>query len=290
MTFRTKNVTFNYVFIFLAIAMAIAVLPASATPSALSISLASIHFGAIDPESYYGKPYLTWQGDPSTTITVNYHTADKPAFVVVQYDTASKPAEYASSVVGKSWQIPNLEDGRYINSVEITGLEAGKEYFFRIGDYTDFSDEYKFRTIPNDNTPIRFAIGGDALATPAFGNLIKFASAEDPDFLVIGGDLAYANGDVKQVDQWNNWLGRWHYNCATTTGRLVPLVMALGNHETNKLETEILEERAPFSMVSSRKAARHSGLISLAQTWDFSFWIQDIWYRGKIRFHGWKNR
>ena len=222
------------------------VLSVYAAPPAISASVLDACYGAINPDDYYGKPYLTWQGDPCTTITINYHTASKPAFVVVQYDAVSKPPEYSFSSVGKSWQIPNLADGRYVNSVEITGLEAGKEYFFRIGDYTDFSDEYKFRTIPNDNTPIRFAIGGDSLATPAFGNLVEFSSALDPDFLVIGGDLAYANGDVEQVDQWNNWLGRWHYNAKTTTGRLIPLVMALGNHETNKLENVTFEERAPF--------------------------------------------
>lgn len=223
--------------------------PVNAGSSCASISylpqLLNASCCAIKPEAYYGQPYLTWQGDPSTTMTINYHTAERPAMVVVQYDTASAPSEYAFSATGESWQIPELEDGRFINSVEITGLTPGATYYFRLGDYTEFSEEYKFRTISDGNEPLCFAIGGDALATPAFGELISSVAAQDPQFVVIGGDLAYANGDIEQVDQWNNWLGRWHKNARTPDGCLIPMVMALGNHETNKLEGTF-EERAPF--------------------------------------------
>jgi len=207
--------------------------------------LSNSSYCAIQPETYYGKPYLTWQGNPSTTMTINSHTAERPAVVVVQYDTASAQKEYGFSATGESWQIPGLKDGRFINSVEITGLTPGQTYYFRLGDNTEFSEEYKFRTIPDGNESIRFAIGGDSLATPAFGELISNVAAQSPNFLVIGGDLAYANGDVEQIDQWNNWLGRWHKNALTPEGYLIPMVMALGNHETNDSEGSF-EERAPF--------------------------------------------
>lgn len=224
--------------------------PVSATSSMCGMSafklLQQMSCCAAKPETYYGKPYLTWQGNPSTTITINYHTAAKPATVTAQYGTESKPSVYAASASGESWQIPGLEDGRYVNSIQLTGLTPGTMYYFRIGDGTEFSDEYKFRTIPDNDETIRYAIGGDTLATPAFGELVAGAAAENVMFFVVGGDLAYDNGDVKQIDQWNNWFGRWFKNGTTADGRLMPMIMGIGNHEVNKDKPDgPFEERAP---------------------------------------------
>ena len=196
-------------------------------------------------EYYFGKPYLTWQGNPSTTMTITCHTAEKPDEIAVVYNKQSEPEDYHYCTDGKTWQIPGLQDGRYINSVELTGLTPGENYIFRIRDGSQWSGEYKFRTMPDDDTPLRFAIGGDTLATNIFKELVIQAAAEDPHFLVVGGDLAYANGDFDQIDQWNKWLLRWHENAITSDGRLIPLVMAIGNHETNKLDGDH-RTRAPF--------------------------------------------
>ncbi len=196
--------------------------------------------------AYYNKPYLTWQGDTSTTMTIVYHSEAAPASVEAVYDTTSKPESYAASAQGASWQIPNLEDGRYINAVELTGLTPGKDYYFRLKLADGLSDEYTFRTIPEGQDTLRFVVCGDTLASPIFRDLVEKAATWNPQFFVVGGDLAYANGDVKQIQAWNNWLSVWARCGVTAEGRLIPLVMAIGNHETNKLEGVSREERAPF--------------------------------------------
>ncbi len=198
-----------------------------------------------DAPPSYGKPYLTWQGDPSTTMTITYHSEAEPASVVAVYDTEEAPEAYRYRAVGKSWQIPGLPDGRYINSVELTGLTPGQDYYFRVGDDETFSEQYKFRSIPDGDAPIRFAIGGDTLPTRLFRDLTRETAAQDPLFLVIGGDLCYADGRFERINRWNAWFDHWHDQGVTTDGRLIPLVMAIGNHEINRREGNH-EERAPF--------------------------------------------
>ncbi len=195
--------------------------------------------------SYDGKPYLTWQGDPSTTMTITYHTMEEPAAVLAVYDKVGTSEAFRYREVGESWQIYGLEDGRFINSVELTNLEPGQDYYFRIGDGDTFSDAYMFRTIPDGDEPIRFVTGGDTLAGFIFEALVQEVAAEDPLFLSIGGDLAYADGDFAKIGRWDNWFENWHDNAVTRDGRLIPLVLAIGNHETNDLEGGF-ETRAPF--------------------------------------------
>ncbi|HBO42807.1 MAG TPA: hypothetical protein DD670_02485 [Planctomycetaceae bacterium] len=194
---------------------------------------------------YYGKPYLTWQGSPSTTMTINFHTQQSLESVAVVYGLKSDGDSLDHRAEGASRQIPGLADGRHVHSVELTGLKAGEVYCFRIELPEGLSPVYTFKTIPEGCEPIRFAVGGDALATPIFNGLVKNVAKQEPLFLVIGGDLAYANGDVKQIGRWDLWFKSWHEHGTTPEGRLIPLVMAIGNHETNGLDAAN-EVRAPF--------------------------------------------
>lgn len=205
--------------------------------------------GSRTAEWVYNRPYLTWQGDPCTTMTINWHSEEAPKKVEVRYDTEKrdgKEKQYAGKAEGKSWQIPGLPDGRFINSVELTGLAPGTvHYFVLTGPKGKFSEEFAFRTIPNDGSPIRFVTGGDQSPSPAARKLCALSGKEAPMFTLIGGDLAYANGDLKNARIWDGWLKNWMDGMVTPDGLLVPMVLAIGNHETNKLPGTP-EERAPF--------------------------------------------
>src|SRR5438552_11372257 len=81
--------------------------------------------------------YLTWQGDTSTTITVNYQTMEAADKSVVYYDTKSREgriSEYKSSASGTRHKVDGLEDGRTIHWVELKALEPGRTYYFVAGD------------------------------------------------------------------------------------------------------------------------------------------------------------
>lgn len=196
-------------------------------------------------QPYYDLPYLTWQGDPSTSVTVNYHTAEKPEEIAVLYYEQGAEQSEALRAEGQGVQIPDLADQRFINSVQLTDLKPGQAYSFTLASVGDGTAVYHFQTLSDGDEPLRFAITGDTLASGIFERLLKHVSAQSPRFIVVGGDLAYANGDVNQVGRWNRWLKLWHQYGTTPDGMLIPLVLAIGNHEYSK-STGTLEERAPF--------------------------------------------
>ena len=197
----------------------------------------------------FERPYLTWQGDPCTTMTVNYQTVTAPKAVELRFDTVSRagrPDDYSNRAIGASHQIEGLADKRSINSAELAGLKPGTRYFFvfQKGDGT-FSKEYQSETIANDGRMVRFVDGGDMGEDPPAVALGRLAAAQNPAFVEIGGDIAYENGELKNYETVDEWLCIWTDTMVAPDGRLIPLVAVIGNHEVNH-ESGARERRAPF--------------------------------------------
>ena len=73
--------------------------------------------------------YLTWQGDTSRTITVNYQTFESGGASTVHFDTKPRNGrvdDYRVMVVCRSHQIAGLEDGREIHWFELENLKPGQ--------------------------------------------------------------------------------------------------------------------------------------------------------------------
>lgn len=193
--------------------------------------------------------YLTWQGDPSTTMTVNFHSAEAASDLTLHYDTESRggePGAYRYAASGASRQIPGLKDGRHIHHVEATELEPGATYHFVLADGSNvLTEELRFRPLPGGNAPLRFISGGDMAILPRSYQIARLAGGYDPMFALIGGDMAYADGKLKNAWMWDRWLGMWEEHMVTADGVMIPMVLAIGNHEVNKLEGPP-EVRAPF--------------------------------------------
>jgi hypothetical protein len=179
--------------------------------------------------------YLTWQGDTSTTMTVNFQTRVGGAIPIVYYDDVPRDGQlerYADATQGTSHQIDGLQDGRYIHSVQLTGLEPGTTYYFAaVLDGAASAEERTFRTIPSGDDPIRFITGGDMNIRAAEKALLRHASKADPMFGLIGGDIAYANGNLDDYRRWDAWLRHWESIMVTSDGHMIPMVLAVGNHE-----------------------------------------------------------
>ncbi len=183
---------------------------------------------------------LTWQRDPLTTMTIDWHTVaesggDKAA------DTATAPSvvHYREAgtqewqrVEGSRFPFPHVE-GRTIHRVELTDLKPDTSYEFRVG---DFERKYSFRTMPTDLTrPLVFATGGDTRHNKE--NLVRtnrVAMKYNPAFILWGGDLAYADGNPKNVDRWIEWFDGVTETLVAEDGRVVPVVVGIGNHEVQK--------------------------------------------------------
>jgi len=179
--------------------------------------------------------YLTWQGDTSTTITVNYQTLEEATTSDVYYDTRPRKGNiprYRFHATGTRHKIESLADGRTIHWVELTRLKPGETYYFVAGDpQNGFTAERKLRTIPSGNQNLRFAIGGDMGTGPAMRLLVEQAGNQEPNFAVVGGDIAYANDLPSSYKLWDAWLDAWEQFMVTPKGVTIPMVLAIGNHE-----------------------------------------------------------
>lgn len=173
--------------------------------------------------------YLTWQRDPTTSMTIQWHS-EAGRSDAVQYQRLDEMVWHTA--VGSHHSMPHTD--RIVHVAELTGLEPGADYRFRFG---EDSVTFAFRTMPRDaSKPIRFVVGGDTMepldmVDEWFEATARQAAKQDPMFAVIGGDIAYANGDPKLAKRWYRWLAGWKRHMVTSDGRLIPLLVTIGNHE-----------------------------------------------------------
>jgi len=170
--------------------------------------------------------FLTWQRDPTTTMTVHW--------IGSAGDGEQRPIYYSKHGSLEWHHLPATQrpfpmtDHRLYRT-ELTGLEPGAEYRFRIG--LD-SAEHRFRTMPSKATnTIEFVSGGDAGIGEAAQHTNQVAAAQAPMFVLLGGDLAYENGrDPKTFLQF---LKHYSQQMIDPQGRLIPMVACIGNHEVD---------------------------------------------------------
>jgi hypothetical protein len=169
--------------------------------------------------------FLTWQRDPTTTMTVQW--------VGSEADGVQRPVMFAEKG-GLAWQTQTYSTRQFpmtdhwIFRAELTGLKPDTNYVFRIG--TD-SAEQSFRTMPvKDTNAIQFVSGGDSGVGDAPRHSNRLAAAQDPGFVILGGDIAYENG--RDPAQFLEFLQNYSEDLRCGD-RLVPLIGCLGNHEVD---------------------------------------------------------
>jgi len=209
--------------------------------------------------------HLTWQGDTSTTMTVNLVVEAEgsgqrlPRSASVEWRPAGEDGR-ASSVAGDAAEIAGVPGVRVFR-VELRGLEPGGSYHFdTLFDGRSVGETRSFRTVPRDG-PVRLAAGGDVGTEPLSLALLAQAARRSPHMLVIGGDLAYANGLVSRWPRWRTWLEHVTKALVTPEGHTVPMVLAIGNHEVNVGR----DGGVPVSAPAERKAPFYFGLFGQNQ-------------------------
>jgi hypothetical protein len=192
--------------------------------------LAAADTGESVPKSTDDAPFrpdtlfLTWQRDPTTTMTVQW--------VAAAGETTDTTVSYAP-LAGKEWQAqatvarPYPRTDLKVFRAELTGLNPGSTYRFRIGKQ---SPVYRFRTMPAKATDtISFVSGGDCGVNPhAVANNIQ-AARQDPMFALLGGDLAYENGVSAATHL--AFLRNYSRHMVGRDGQLIPMIACIGNHD-----------------------------------------------------------
>jgi hypothetical protein len=191
-----------------------------------------------DPAFQPSTLFLTWQRDPTTTMTVQW--------VGVRGETSDSTIYYSSDRDDR-WHIqvttprPYPETDFKVFRAELIGLFPGTEYQFRIGRHSPL---YRFRTMPARATDtIHFVSGGDCgVNKHTVANNIQ-AARQDPMFALIGGDLGYDNG--RSVEVSLAFLRNYTKHMVSREGHLIPMVACIGNHEVNGGYDQT-RDKAPF--------------------------------------------
>lgn len=119
-----------------------------------------------------------------------------------------------------------------MHRVDLTELEEGQEYSFRIGVNSPDSLIFYFLTMPgNVDRAINFAAGGDTNAGDEFRKTNIQAMRHNIDFVMFGGDLEYANGRPDKVGKVYDWLRIAKETFIAPDNRLVPIIAVIGDHE-----------------------------------------------------------
>ena len=201
--------------------------------------------------------FLTWRHDPTTSMTIDWHTlpVDRDVKSSVDYRIEGSD-DWTTIGGGTKHDFPFSE--RTIHRIDLRGLEPGTTYEFRFG---EDSKVYRFRTMPSDisQSPLRFAVGGDTGAGEIFRKMNRKVMEYDPDFIVWGGDLAYADGDPDRLNRWHAWFDGIKETLIDSDGRIVPVVVALGNHE-------IFNERRLLRRLEEAEAQK---FLNRHNLWDF---------------------
>ncbi len=208
------------------------------------------------PSFYPTALFLTWQHDPTTTMTVQWIGDNEKDGLTRPIWYAKDRSEEWRSRPSATKKFP-LTD-RWIFRAELTGLEPDTDYRFRVG--LD-SAEQRFRTMPAKATnTIHFVSGGDSGIGRHAMNNNRVAAAQAPQFVVIGGDLAYENGSSPAT--FLQFIKNYAHDLKDDQGRLIPMLACIGNHEVVGGYGKTRKE-APFFYAMFDGLFDHSGYAKL---------------------------
>jgi hypothetical protein len=175
-------------------------------------------------------------------------------------DSAAGPDQMSWRAQGaKQWQdaaaarepLPHTD--RIVCQVELTGLTPGTDYEFRVGAEESIR---RFRTLPARlDRPLTFVEGGDPQDGPAMEQMMRLASSRDPAFAVIGGDLTFDDGLPEHAGRVERFFRAAGRDLITADGRHIPLIVCVGNHDVNRQEQWIRNDKTLPRDEAARRAA-----------------------------------
>lgn len=186
---------------------------------------------AQDPEILY----LTWKGDPATTMTVMWQTENENNPDLVYFRRSNE--ENWKNQKGSSYRLKN--SNVTIHQVELTNLVPDANYVFHI----ESGEIHKFRTMPSElSRPIHAVVAGDAyFSKELYQKMNREIASRDPDFVIMGGDIAYTEGLRRalrtrtwKIKRWQEFFRVWFQDMVTSDGRLIPILPVLGNHDVKE--------------------------------------------------------
>ena len=167
----------------------------------------------------------TWWSNPSKTIVIAWYQSEKgPATLVYGLRSVSEPQTYTHQIT-----VNTPEKGKTYFA-QLSGLLPDTDYSFKVRTNAFESRSLWFRTMPDSPKKLRIVAGGDSRNHRKVRRAANRTVAElQPDFVLFGGDFTASDSSK----QWKKWFDDWQLSIASH-GRLIPLIPARGNHDSEK--------------------------------------------------------
>lgn len=193
--------------------------------------------------------YLTWENDPHNSVTINVHNLSSDPNLYIFYDLKSqggKVWKYRHRVLSKGKKSLPLPDGRFLHHVELKNLAPNTTYYFVVGNKKGgYSEEKIFTSLPVDSDYFHFVQGGDWELTPLSCDIAKRAAAQNPMAVLLGGDYPSWAHHLSDYKKWDEWLDQYSRIMVRKDQSMIPMVLAIGNHEVEGGFSQD-PEKAPF--------------------------------------------
>jgi len=193
--------------------------------------------------------YLTWQRDPTTTMTVSW-LGESESSQTLQW----RKIEAGNWHTSEGTSAPFPHTAKTLTQAELAGLESDRVYEFRLG---QGGAVRRFRTLPEKLTrPLTFIEGGDTQNGPVLESMMRMAASRDPAFVVIGGDLTNDDGKPESAPWVKRFFRSIHENLVTPDGRMIPVVVCIGNHDLSRKNQHLLNDaELPLTRAERRETA-----------------------------------
>lgn len=165
-------------------------------------------------------------------MTILWHSTDGMGPSGVEYKLASE----------KTWREQQGEFEQIgqsnvaVHQVELKGLQPDSDYLFRF----DQGKIHHFHTLPEGlNRPLNVVIGGDGyFSKELFTKMNLEVASQNPDFVILAGDIAYTEGmrhALKsrrwKIERWQEFFKMWSDQMRAPDGRIIPIMPVIGNHD-----------------------------------------------------------
>lgn len=200
--------------------------------------------------------YATLPEDPSTSVFINLHTNIEYENIQIAYDeqdyfSSNRNLRFTQNATTIKLDYIEQRGRRSVHSALLSGLTQDTEYVIQIKYEGMTQATVNYITLPDETNPknILLSTGGD-LGDRLIGREVTFqAGAVDPDVLIVGGDLAYDDGEATCYFTWDNFFKSFA-DSILPSGRLIPFLFSVGNHDVglNPLSGRVLpnNEKGPL--------------------------------------------
>ncbi len=198
---------------------------------------------AVKPADYYmptamaDRIVLTLNGDPRTMAAVSWRTSTEVTAGLAEIaDAEANPyfSEKSKQIAATTQALKTDLNEAHFHTVKFEGLQPGTKYAYRVGDGTNWSEWFHFKTAAAQNEAFSFIYFGDAQNNirSLWSRVIREAYSDAPKaaFLLHAGDLI----NTAEADaEWGEWCG-----AGAWVNAMMPNVAIPGNHEMAKGEND----------------------------------------------------